>query len=82
MKFAGNGIEGIGFAIPINSTTDVIDDLIEYNKSKENDAEATFDEDIRISASFHIKNRMNQQKVFIFKFLKNIVKNYMKNLFI
>ena len=32
LKLSGSGIEGIGFAIPINSTTDVIDDLIEYNK--------------------------------------------------
>ena len=29
---ASDGAEGIGFAIPINSTTDVIDDLIEHNK--------------------------------------------------
>ena len=40
-----------------SDTCNEIEDLIEYNKSKENDAEATFDEDIRISASFHIKNR-------------------------
>ena len=32
LKLSGSGIEGIGFAIPINSTTDVIDDLIEHNK--------------------------------------------------
>ena len=32
LKLSGSGIEGIGFAIPINSTLDVIDDLIEYNK--------------------------------------------------
>ena len=32
LKLSGSGVEGIGFAIPINSTTDVIDDLIEYNK--------------------------------------------------
>lgn len=32
LKLSGSGIEGIGFAIPINFTTDVIDDLIEYNK--------------------------------------------------
>ena len=32
LKLSGSGVEGIGFAIPINSTTDIIDDLIEYNK--------------------------------------------------
>ncbi|MBQ2836237.1 MAG: trypsin-like peptidase domain-containing protein [Clostridia bacterium] len=32
LKLSGSGVEGIGFAIPINSTIDVIDDLIEYNK--------------------------------------------------
>ena len=32
LKLSGSGVEGIGFAIPINSTRDVIDDLIEYNK--------------------------------------------------
>ena len=32
LKLSGSGIEGIGFAIPINSTTDIIDDLIEHNK--------------------------------------------------
>lgn len=32
LKLSGSGVEGIGFAIPINSTLAVIDDLIEYNK--------------------------------------------------
>lgn len=32
LKLSGSGVEGIGFSIPINSTLDVIDDLIEYNK--------------------------------------------------
>lgn len=32
LKLSGSGVEGIGFAIPINSTTDIIDNLIEYNK--------------------------------------------------
>ena len=32
LKLSGSGVEGIGFAIPINSTLDIIDDLIEYNK--------------------------------------------------
>ena len=32
LKLSGSGVEGIGFAIPINSTQDVINDLIEYNK--------------------------------------------------
>ena len=32
LKLSGSGVEGIGFAIPINSTTDIIADLIEYNK--------------------------------------------------
>lgn len=32
LKLSGTGVEGIGFAIPINSTLDVIDDLIEFNK--------------------------------------------------
>ena len=32
LKLSGSGVEGIGFAIPINSTHNVIDDLIEYSK--------------------------------------------------
>ncbi len=32
LKLSGSGVEGIGFAIPINSTLDIIDDLIEHNK--------------------------------------------------
>ncbi len=32
LKLSGTGVEGIGFAIPINSTLDVIDQLIDYNK--------------------------------------------------
>lgn len=32
LKLSGTGVEGIGFAIPINSTLDVIDELIEHNK--------------------------------------------------
>lgn len=32
LKLSGTGVEGIGFAIPINSTLDITDDLIEYNK--------------------------------------------------
>lgn len=34
IKYAGDGIEGMGFAIPINSTTSIIEQLIEYNKVK------------------------------------------------
>ncbi len=34
MKYAGNGIEGIGFAIPISSATGIIDQLIEYQTVK------------------------------------------------
>ncbi len=34
MKFAGTGVEGIGFAIPISSTTKVIDQLIEFKTVK------------------------------------------------
>lgn len=34
MKFAGTGIEGIGFAIPISSATGIIDQLIEYQTVK------------------------------------------------
>ena len=34
MKFAGNGIEGIGFAIPISSATSVIEQLIEFQAVK------------------------------------------------
>ena len=30
LKIAGSGIEGIGFAIPINSTTDVVEQLIDH----------------------------------------------------
>lgn len=32
LKLSGTGIEGIGFAIPINSTTDIVSQLIEYKK--------------------------------------------------
>lgn len=32
LKLAGTGVEGIGFAIPINSTIDVYTQLIKYNK--------------------------------------------------
>lgn len=32
LKLSGTGVEGIGFAIPINSTLDIIDQLIEHNK--------------------------------------------------
>lgn len=32
LKVAGDGVEGVGFAIPINSTKSITDDLIEYNK--------------------------------------------------
>ncbi len=32
LKLSGSGVEGIGFAIPINSTHDIIDELIEHNK--------------------------------------------------
>ena len=32
LKVSGSGVEGIGFAIPINSTLDIIDELIEHNK--------------------------------------------------
>ena len=34
LKLAGNGIEGIGFAIPISSTTNIIEQLIEYSSVK------------------------------------------------
>lgn len=34
LKIQGTGIEGLGFAIPINSTTDVTSQLIEYSKVK------------------------------------------------
>ena len=34
LKVSGDGVEGVGFAIPINSTKDIIDQLIEYNKVK------------------------------------------------
>lgn len=32
LKVSGDGVEGVGFAIPINSTKDITDQLIEYNK--------------------------------------------------
>lgn len=32
LKLSGTGVEGIGFAIPINSTLDIINDLIEHKK--------------------------------------------------
>ena len=34
LKLSGTGIEGMGFAIPINSTTSVTADLIQYSKVK------------------------------------------------
>ncbi len=34
LKFAGTGVEGIGFAIPISSTTSIIDQLIQYKTVK------------------------------------------------
>lgn len=34
LKISGEDVEGIGFAIPINSTTDIIAQLIEYSKVK------------------------------------------------
>ncbi len=32
LKLSGTGVEGIGFAIPINSTTDVVTELIDHKK--------------------------------------------------
>ncbi len=32
LKLSGTGVEGIGFAIPISSTTDIVSQLIEYKK--------------------------------------------------
>ena len=32
LKLSGTGIEGMGFAIPINSTTDITSQLIQYSK--------------------------------------------------
>jgi len=32
LKLSGSGVEGIGFAIPINSTHEIVDDLIKHNK--------------------------------------------------
>ena len=34
LKLSGDGVEGVGFAIPINSTKDIYQQLIEYNKVK------------------------------------------------
>lgn len=34
LKIAGDGVEGMGFAIPISSTTDVVNQLIEYQTVK------------------------------------------------
>lgn len=34
LKLSGTGIEGIGFAIPINSTTEITSQLIQYSKVK------------------------------------------------
>ena len=34
LKLEGNGIEGMGFAIPINSTEDITSQLIQYSKVK------------------------------------------------
>ena len=34
LKLSGNGVEGIGFAIPISSTTSIINQLIEFKEVK------------------------------------------------
>lgn len=34
MKLSGTGVEGVGFAIPINSTKEIYEQLIEYKKVK------------------------------------------------
>lgn len=34
LKFSGNGVEGMGFAIPISSATSIIDQLIEFKTVK------------------------------------------------
>lgn len=34
LKLSGTGVEGMGFAIPINSTIDIYNQLVEYNKVK------------------------------------------------
>ena len=34
MKFSGEGVEGMGFSIPISSTTDIVSQLIQYSKVK------------------------------------------------
>ena len=34
LKLTGNDVEGMGFAIPINSTIDIYEQLIQYNKVK------------------------------------------------
>ena len=34
LKLSGTGVEGIGFAIPINSTVEIYEQLIQYNKVK------------------------------------------------
>lgn len=34
LKIAGTGVEGVGFAIPINSTKNIYEQLIQYNKVK------------------------------------------------
>ena len=34
LKMSGSGVEGMGFAIPINSTKDIYNQLIQYNKVK------------------------------------------------
>ena len=34
LKVSGDGVEGVGFSIPINSTKDIYEQLIQYNKVK------------------------------------------------
>lgn len=34
LKLSGTGVEGMGFAIPINSTTDIVEQLIQYQTVK------------------------------------------------
>lgn len=34
LKLSGTGVEGVGFAIPINSTKSIYEQLIQYSKVK------------------------------------------------
>lgn len=62
LKLSGTGVEGVGFAIPINSTKEIYEQLIQYNKVKrpyigigEYDLDEQTDEDNNLVVGIYIK---------------------------